>query len=81
LPARVPDLAVRSDVSHAITDSAPAPGVPAVSQALESRHNDPDVRIRRQVRKTLAQGPKAARLFPPSPARYGERPRRVLGRC
>jgi hypothetical protein len=26
-----------------------------VVQALESRHNDPDVGIRRQVRKTLAR--------------------------
>ena len=30
------------------------PRVPAVIQALESRHNDPDVGIRRRVRKTLA---------------------------
>jgi hypothetical protein len=28
--------------------------VPAVIQALESRHKDPDVGTRRQVRKTLA---------------------------
>ncbi|HWM97045.1 MAG TPA: hypothetical protein VNO54_08310 [Streptosporangiaceae bacterium] len=39
---------------HALTDSTPAPRVPAVIQALESRHNDPDERIRRRVRKTLA---------------------------
>jgi HEAT repeat protein len=49
-----PDPRVRSDVIHALTDSTPAPRVPAVIQALESRHNDPDVRIRRRVRKTLA---------------------------
>jgi hypothetical protein len=49
-----PDRRVRGDVIHAITDSTPAPRVPAVIQALESRHNDPDVGIRRQVRKTLA---------------------------
>jgi Domain of unknown function (DUF3437) len=49
-----PDLRVRGDVIHAITDSTPASRVPTVIQALESRHNDPDVRIRRRVRKTLA---------------------------
>jgi hypothetical protein len=49
-----PDPRVRGDVIHAITDSTPAPRVLAVIQALESRHNDPDVGIRRQVRKTLA---------------------------
>ncbi len=49
-----PDARVRGDVIHAITDSTPAPRVPAVVQALESRHNDPDPGIRRQVRKTLA---------------------------
>jgi HEAT repeat protein len=49
-----PDPLVRGDVLHAITDSTPAPRVPAVIQALESRHNDPDVGIRRRVRKTLA---------------------------
>jgi hypothetical protein len=37
--------------------------------------------IRWQVRETLAQGPKAARPFQLSPAGYGERSRRVLGRC
>jgi hypothetical protein len=49
-----PDSGVRGDVIHAITDSTPAPRVPAVIQALESRHNDPDAGIRRQVRKILA---------------------------
>jgi hypothetical protein len=49
-----PDPLVRGDVLHAITDSTPAPRVPAVIQALESRHNDPDEGIRRRVRKTLA---------------------------
>ncbi len=49
-----PEPQVRGDVIHAITDSTPAPRVPAVIEALESRHNDPDERIRRRVRKTLA---------------------------
>jgi len=49
-----PDPRVRGDVIHALPDSTPAPRVPAVIQALESRHNDPDVGIRRQIRKTLA---------------------------
>ena len=49
-----PDPRVRGDVIHAITDSTPAPRVPAVIRALESRHNDPDAGIRRRVRKTLA---------------------------
>ncbi len=43
-----PDPPVRGDVIHALTDSTPAPRVPAVIQALESRHNDPDERIRRR---------------------------------
>jgi HEAT repeats len=51
---RDPDPRVRGDVIHAITDSTPAPRVLAVIRALESRHNDPDVGIRRRVRKTLA---------------------------
>ena len=49
-----PDPRVRGDVIHAITDSTPAPRVPAVVRALESRRNDADVGIRRQVRKILA---------------------------
>jgi HEAT repeat protein len=49
-----PDPLVRRDVIHALTDSTPAPRVPAVIEVLESRHNDPDERIRRRVRKTLA---------------------------
>jgi hypothetical protein len=49
-----PDPRVRGDVIHAITDSTSASRVPAVIQALESCHNDPDVGIRRRVRKTLA---------------------------
>lgn len=49
-----PDPRVRGDVIHAITDSTPASRVPAVIQALEARHNDPDKGIRRRVRKTLA---------------------------
>lgn len=49
-----PDPLVRSDVIHALTDSTPATRIPAVIQALESRRNDPDERIRRRVRKTLA---------------------------
>lgn len=49
-----PDPLVRGDVLHAITDSTPAPRVPSVIQALESRRNDPDNRLRRRVRKTLA---------------------------
>jgi hypothetical protein len=41
-------------VSHALTDSTPAPRVPALVHALGSRHNDPDERILLRVRKTLA---------------------------
>ena len=51
---RDPDPRVRGDVIHAITDSTPATRVPAVIQALESRHNDPDAGIRRRARKALA---------------------------
>jgi HEAT repeat protein len=49
-----PDQRVRGDVLHAITDSTPAPRVPAVIAALQSRHDDPDPGIRRQARKILA---------------------------
>lgn len=49
-----PDPRVRGNAIHAVTDSTPASRVPAVVLALESRHNDPDEGIRRQVRKTLA---------------------------
>ena len=49
-----PNPRVRGDVIHAMTDSTPAARVPGVIQALESRRNDPDERIRRRVRKTLA---------------------------
>ena len=49
-----PDPRVRRDVIHALTDGAPSLRVSAVIQALESRRNDPDERIRRRVRKTLA---------------------------
>ena len=49
-----PSPRVRGDVIHAMTDSTPAARVPAVIQALESRRHDPDERIRRRVRKTLA---------------------------
>jgi HEAT repeat protein len=49
-----PDPLVRGDVIHAMTDSTPAPRVPAVIMALESRHNDPDEGVRRRARKTLA---------------------------
>jgi hypothetical protein len=44
----------RSPALRALTDSTPSLRVPAVIQALESRRNDPDERIRRRVRKTLA---------------------------
>jgi hypothetical protein len=57
-----PDPLVRGDVLHAITDSTPALRVPAVIQALESRHNDPDVGIRRRVRKTLAHYRRTGRV-------------------
>lgn len=46
-----PDPLIRRDVIHALTDSAPAPRVPAVIQALESRRNDPDEQIRRPGRQ------------------------------
>jgi hypothetical protein len=57
-----PDPRVRGDVLHAITDSTPAPRVPAVIEALESRHNDPDAGIRRRVRKTLAHYRRTGRV-------------------
>ena len=52
--AHDPDPGVRRDVLHAITDSTPAARVASVVQTLESLHNDPDLRLRRRIRKTLA---------------------------
>ncbi len=49
-----PDAAVRRDVLHSITDSTPAGRVDTVLEILESRRNDPDLRLRRRIRKTLA---------------------------
>jgi HEAT repeats len=57
-----PGARVRGDVIHAITDSTPAPRIPAVIQALESRHNDPDAGIRRRVRRTLAHYRRAGKV-------------------
>lgn len=48
------DAGVRRDVLHSITDSTPTGRVDAVVQALEARRNDPDDRLRRRIRKTLA---------------------------
>lgn len=49
-----PDPGVRRDVLHSITDSTPAGRVSTVLEVLESRRNDPDLRLRRRIRKTLA---------------------------
>jgi hypothetical protein len=57
-----PSPRVRADVIHAMTDSTPATRVLAVIQALESRRNDPDERIRRRVRKTLAHYRRTGKL-------------------
>ena len=48
------DAGVRRDVLHAMTDSTPATRVASVVETLESLHNDPDLRLRRRIRKTLA---------------------------
>lgn len=49
-----PDVGVRRDVLHSITDSTPAERVDTVLEVLESLRNDPDERFRRRIRKTLA---------------------------
>ena len=61
-----PDPLVRGDVLHALTDSTPAPRVPAVIEALESRHNDPD-------EQNPPAGPQDPRPLPPD--REGNRRR------
>ena len=52
--AHDPDVGVRRDVLHSMTDSTPAGRVSTVLEVLESRRNDPDLRLRRRIRKTLA---------------------------
>ena len=49
-----PEVRVRSDVLHALTDSTPTERVPMVLAALEARRNDPDPKLRRRIRRTLA---------------------------
>lgn len=49
-----PDVRVRSDVLHALTDSTSSGRVPVVLAALEARRNDPDPRLRRRIRRTMA---------------------------
>jgi hypothetical protein len=49
-----PDARVRRDALHALTDSTPAARVPSIVPVLEAQRNDPDLRLRRRVRKTLA---------------------------
>lgn len=49
-----PDPRVRGDVLHAMTDSTPTRRVEAVVTALEARYHDPELRLRRRIRKTLA---------------------------
>lgn len=49
-----PDPGVRRDVLHSVTDSTPAGRVSTVLEILESARNDPDPRLRRRIRKTLA---------------------------
>ncbi len=49
-----PDDHVRSDALHALTDSTPTVRVSAVVDALNARYDDPDPRLRRQIRKILA---------------------------
>ena len=45
---------VRAEAVHAVTDSTPRARVASVVAALEHRRNEPDEKLRRRIRKTLA---------------------------
>jgi hypothetical protein len=49
-----PVVRVRAEALHAVTDSTPASRVGTVVTALEARRNEPDSKLRRRIRKTLA---------------------------
>jgi hypothetical protein len=50
-----PDVKVRSNLLHVLADGSPKAREGEVLQALESLHNEPDLKLRRRVRQLLAQ--------------------------
>lgn len=57
-----PAVRVRAEALHAVTDSTPRGRVATVVVALEARWNEPDPRLRRRIRKTLAHYRRCGRL-------------------
>ena len=52
---RDPDLNVRRMAFHTMIDGSPGKYETRIISALEDMHNDPDMKLRRSVRKRLAR--------------------------
>ena len=50
-----PDTGVRMDAIHAMTDGSPREFAAKVYAAVERMQNDPDVKVRRYIRRTLSK--------------------------
>jgi len=57
-----PVVRVRAEALHAVTDSTPASRVDTVVAALEAHRNEPDLKLRRRIRKTLAHYHRTGKL-------------------
>ena len=57
-----PDLSVRKTVLHTLGDGSPREREADVVATLESMYHDPDEKLRRQVRKLLAQYRKTGKI-------------------
>lgn len=57
-----PSLRVRAEAVHAITDSTPRTRIADVIAALELHRNEPDLKLRRRIRKTLAHYYRTGRI-------------------
>ena len=57
-----PVVRVRAEALHAVTDSTPGTRVASVVDALEQHRNEPDDRLRRRIRKTLAHYRRTGKL-------------------
>lgn len=56
------DLGVRRNALHTLVDGSPREREPEVVEALEGMRDDPDARLRRQVRKLLARYRRTGRI-------------------
>jgi hypothetical protein len=57
-----PVVRVRAEALHAVTDSTPRARVETVVAALEARRHEPDAKLRRRIRKTLAHYRRTGKL-------------------